>query len=96
MHGFGGVFKPYDGNARRWYKESQEKVLFWNHAFVNPPIDHSAGYVGYKIGNAVGAGLFLLAWGALFAALDARGVERARFRAMRPGEAWEVPATAGA
>ena len=38
---------------------------------VNPPIDHSAGYVGYKIGNAVGAGLFLLAWGAIFAALGA-------------------------
>lgn len=32
----------------------------------------------------------------LFAALDARGVERARFRAMLPGEAWEVPQAAPA
>lgn len=34
-------YAPYDDNARRWYKESQEKVLFWNHAFVNPPIDRN-------------------------------------------------------
>lgn len=32
-------YKPFDDNARRWYKESQEKVLFWNHAFVHPPVD---------------------------------------------------------
>lgn len=32
-------FGEYAPNAQRWYKESQEKVLFWNHAFVNPPID---------------------------------------------------------
>ena len=32
-------YEPYDDNARRWYRESQEKVLYWNHAIVNPPID---------------------------------------------------------
>jgi aromatic ring hydroxylase len=32
-------YKPFDGNARRWYRESQEKVLFWNHAIVHPPVD---------------------------------------------------------
>jgi 4-hydroxyphenylacetate 3-monooxygenase len=32
-------YDPYQENARRWYKESQEKVLFWNHALVHPPVD---------------------------------------------------------
>lgn len=32
-------FAPFEENARRWYRESQEKVLYWNHAIVNPPID---------------------------------------------------------
>jgi 4-hydroxyphenylacetate 3-monooxygenase len=32
-------YEPYDDNARRWYRESQEKVLYWNHAIVNPPVD---------------------------------------------------------
>jgi 4-hydroxyphenylacetate 3-monooxygenase len=33
---FYGEYRP---NAQRWYKESQEKVLYWNHALINPPID---------------------------------------------------------
>ncbi|ROO85563.1 4-hydroxyphenylacetate 3-monooxygenase [Actinocorallia herbida] len=32
-------YAPYDANARRWYKESQEKALYWNHALINPPVD---------------------------------------------------------
>jgi len=32
-------YAPYDANARRWYQESQEKVLYWNHALANPPVD---------------------------------------------------------
>lgn len=32
-------YEPFDDNARRWYRESQEKVLYWNHALVNPPVD---------------------------------------------------------
>jgi aromatic ring hydroxylase len=32
-------YEPYADNARRWYKESQEKVLYWNHAIVHPPVD---------------------------------------------------------
>jgi aromatic ring hydroxylase len=32
-------YEPFSGNARRWYRESQEKVLFWNHAIVHPPVD---------------------------------------------------------
>ncbi|MGW1811953.1 4-hydroxyphenylacetate 3-hydroxylase N-terminal domain-containing protein, partial [Streptomyces sp. NPDC002078] len=34
-------YAPYSDNARRWYKESQEKVLYWNHAIVHPPVDRS-------------------------------------------------------
>jgi 4-hydroxyphenylacetate 3-monooxygenase len=34
-------YAPYADNARRWYRESQEKVLFWNHAIVHPPVDRN-------------------------------------------------------
>ena len=34
-------YEPYDANARRWYAESQEKVLYWNHALINPPVDRN-------------------------------------------------------
>lgn len=32
-------FGEYEQNARRWYKESQEKVLHMAHAIANPPVD---------------------------------------------------------
>jgi 4-hydroxyphenylacetate 3-monooxygenase len=32
-------YEPFADNARRWYTESQEKVLYWNHAIINPPVD---------------------------------------------------------
>lgn len=32
-------YAPFEDNAKRWYKESQEKVLFWNHAIIHPPVD---------------------------------------------------------
>lgn len=32
-------YAPFADNARRWYRESQEKVLYWNHAIVHPPVD---------------------------------------------------------
>ena len=34
-------YAPYDENARRWYKEAQEQVLFLNHAIVHPPVDRN-------------------------------------------------------
>jgi 4-hydroxyphenylacetate 3-monooxygenase len=34
-------YAPYSDNARRWYAESQEKVLYWNHAIVHPPVDRN-------------------------------------------------------
>ncbi|PBC51876.1 Pyoverdin chromophore biosynthetic protein pvcC [Rhodococcus sp. ACS1] len=36
-------YKPFDDNARRWYREAQEKVLYFNHAIVNPPVDRDKG-----------------------------------------------------
>ncbi|RKT19428.1 4-hydroxyphenylacetate 3-monooxygenase oxygenase component [Streptomyces sp. 1114.5] len=34
-------YEPFADNARRWYADSQEKVLYWNHAIVHPPVDRS-------------------------------------------------------
>jgi len=32
-------YSPFEDNAARWYKESQEKVLSVGHGIVNPPVD---------------------------------------------------------
>ncbi len=32
-------YTPYHDNALRWYRRTQERCLFLNHALVNPPID---------------------------------------------------------
>jgi aromatic ring hydroxylase len=32
-------YKPYQANARAWYKKAQERVLFLNHAIIHPPVD---------------------------------------------------------
>lgn len=34
-------YAPYHENAKRWYKETQERLWFWNHAIVNPPVDRN-------------------------------------------------------
>ncbi len=34
-----GFYKPYEENARRWYKQAQEHVLYLNHAIIHPPVD---------------------------------------------------------
>ena len=34
-------YDPYQDNARRWYREAQERVLYWNHAIIHPPVDRS-------------------------------------------------------
>ncbi|XVV06624.1 4-hydroxyphenylacetate 3-hydroxylase family protein [Actinosynnema sp. CA-248983] len=34
-------YGPFKDNALRWYRESQERVLYFNHALVHPPIDRS-------------------------------------------------------
>src|SRR6266705_4125043 len=32
-------YAPYQENARRWYRLSQERVPFINHAIIHPPVD---------------------------------------------------------
>jgi 4-hydroxyphenylacetate 3-monooxygenase len=32
-------YEPYQENAKRWYKKTQEEVSYVNHAIVNPPVD---------------------------------------------------------
>ncbi|GIQ76830.1 4-hydroxyphenylacetate 3-hydroxylase family protein [Bradyrhizobium sp. ma5] len=34
-----GFYGEYAGNAKKWYARTQERLDFWNHAIVNPPID---------------------------------------------------------
>ncbi len=36
-------YDPYQENARRWYRDAQERCLYFNHAIVNPPIDRDKG-----------------------------------------------------
>jgi 4-hydroxyphenylacetate 3-monooxygenase len=36
-------YDPYQANAKRWYREAQERCLFFNHAIVNPPVDRDKG-----------------------------------------------------
>jgi 4-hydroxyphenylacetate 3-monooxygenase len=36
-------YEPYQENAKRWYREAQERCLYFNHAIVNPPIDREKG-----------------------------------------------------
>ena len=33
------IYAPYQDNARRWYREAQERVWFLNHALAHPPVD---------------------------------------------------------
>lgn len=34
-------YGPFRDNALRWYKEAQERVLYFNHALVHPPVDRN-------------------------------------------------------
>jgi len=34
-------YEPYQANAHRLFKQAQEKVLYMNHALVNPPVDRN-------------------------------------------------------
>lgn len=55
-------YAPFEDNAKRWYKESQEKVLYWNHAIINPPVDRDlppdqVGDVFMRVEEETDAGL---------------------------------------
>ncbi|AKU16914.1 4-hydroxyphenylacetate 3-hydroxylase family protein [Luteipulveratus mongoliensis] len=57
-------YAPYTENAKRWYKESQEKVLYWNHAIINPPVDRDlppdeVGDVFMKVEKETDAGVIV-------------------------------------
>ena len=39
MNANADFYAPYQENARRFYREAQEKILYLNHAIVHPPID---------------------------------------------------------
>jgi 4-hydroxyphenylacetate 3-monooxygenase len=34
-------YGEYAGSARNWYSKTQERLDFWNHAIVNPPVDRN-------------------------------------------------------
>ncbi|MCG8149169.1 Pyoverdin chromophore biosynthetic protein pvcC, partial [Pimelobacter simplex] len=34
LHANKELYAPFQDNAERWYRESQEKVLYWNHAII--------------------------------------------------------------
>ena len=41
-------YKPFDENARRWYKKVNDEVTFVNHAIVNPPVDRNQSLEGVR------------------------------------------------
>jgi 4-hydroxyphenylacetate 3-monooxygenase len=55
-------YAPFEENARRWYKEAQEKVWFFNHAIINPPVDrnkpiHEVGDVFVRVEKETDQGI---------------------------------------
>src|SRR5947207_333493 len=36
-------YRPFEANARAWYKKAQERVLYLNHAIIHPPVDRDRG-----------------------------------------------------
>lgn len=41
-------YSPYQENAKRWHQLGQERVLYFNHAIVNPPIDRNKAMESVK------------------------------------------------
>jgi 4-hydroxyphenylacetate 3-monooxygenase len=55
-------YDPYQENARRWYRYSQERVPFINHAIIHPPVDrdrppNEAGDVCCHVSKETDAGI---------------------------------------
>src|SRR5699024_5917364 len=64
LGGMPDFYEPFQDNAIRWYNESQEKVLYWNHAIINPPVDRhlppdQVGDVFMKVEKETDAGLIV-------------------------------------
>ncbi len=41
-------YGEYEDNAKRWYKEGQERLHFFTQSIVNPPVDRDKGLEGVK------------------------------------------------
>lgn len=57
-------YAPFEENALRWYKLAQERVLFVNHAIINPPVDrnkpiHEVGDVFIRVEKETDAGIIV-------------------------------------
>ena len=64
LHANKELYAPFQDNAERWYRESQEKVLYWNHAIINPPVDRhlppdEVGDVFMKVEKETDAGVIV-------------------------------------
>ncbi|GAA4371344.1 4-hydroxyphenylacetate 3-hydroxylase family protein [Paeniglutamicibacter cryotolerans] len=64
LGGMPEFYEPFQDNAIRWYNESQEKVLYWNHAIINPPVDRhlppdQVGDVFMKVDKETDSGLIV-------------------------------------
>ena len=64
LHANKDLYSPFEANAERWYRESQEKVLYWNHAIINPPVDRQlppdeVGDVFMKVEKETDSGLIV-------------------------------------
>jgi 4-hydroxyphenylacetate 3-monooxygenase len=64
LHANKEFYAPFQDNAERWYRESQEKVLYWNHAIINPPVDRNlppdeVGDVYMRVEKETDAGLIV-------------------------------------
>lgn len=64
LHANREFYGEYGENAERWYKHSQEKVLYWNHAIINPPVDRhlppdEVGDVYIKVEKETDSGLIV-------------------------------------
>ncbi|MEQ8347421.1 MAG: 4-hydroxyphenylacetate 3-hydroxylase N-terminal domain-containing protein [Sneathiellaceae bacterium] len=59
-----GFYGEYAENARRWYARSQERLDYWNHAIVHPPVDRhlpieETGDVYMQVEKETDAGLIV-------------------------------------
>ncbi|MBC7147325.1 MAG: Pyoverdin chromophore biosynthetic protein pvcC [Thioclava marina] len=57
-------YGEYAENAKRWYTRTQERIDYWNHAIVNPPVDRhlppeEAGDVFMQVEKETDAGVIV-------------------------------------
>ena len=57
-------YRPFEANARAWYKKAQERVMYLNHAIIHPPVDrdrgiHERGEVSVHIEKETDGGIYV-------------------------------------